>query len=258
MEKMENLLGIWIEDNNQRNIPMSTMTIQEKGRSIFEKLKLENGNPASETFLASKGWFEKFKNRHNLHNIKLKGEAASSDITAARDYPKILKQIIEEGEYVSEQIFNVDETGLYWKRMPEKTYISKDEKSAPGFKVAKERLTLLPENPRALKGCNKSHLPIIWKSNKKAWMTSSLFESWFKNCFCPEVELYLKRKNLSNKILLLLDNAQSHPVNLHERSNNVRIEYLPKNTTALIQPMDQGVISTFKAYYLTVYNTYIH
>ncbi|XP_055374920.1 tigger transposable element-derived protein 1-like [Condylostylus longicornis] len=28
------------------------------------------------------------------------------------------------------------------------------------------------------------------------------------------------------------------------------IEYLPKNTTALIQPMDQGAIATFKAYYL--------
>jgi hypothetical protein len=51
--------------------------------------------------------------------------------------------LIEEGGYESRQIFNVDETGLFWKRLPDKTYISKSESSAPGFKAKKDRLTLL-------------------------------------------------------------------------------------------------------------------
>ena len=37
----------------------------------------------------------------------------------------------------------MDETGLYWKRMPDQSYISKEEKLMPGYKTAKDRPTLL-------------------------------------------------------------------------------------------------------------------
>ncbi|XP_067143383.1 tigger transposable element-derived protein 1-like [Centruroides vittatus] len=151
------------------------------------------------------------------------GEAASADEAASKQYLYILKGIIERGGYKPEQVFNVDETGLYWKRMPDRT---------------------------PLKGLNKNQLPVIWRSNKKAWMTKAIFEDWFKNHFCTEVKKYLPDKNLSNKALLILDNAPGHPTNLSELSEDVMIEYLPKNTTALIQPMDQGAKATFKAYYL--------
>lgn len=129
----------------------------------------------------------------------MKGERDSADDDAAKEYPNILKRITERGEYWPEQVFNVDETGLYWKWMPEKTYISKYEKSASGYKVAKEWLTLLlgtnaagdfklkpllvylSENPRCFKGLNKKQLPVIWRSNTKGWMTKIIFEDWFKN-----------------------------------------------------------------------------
>ncbi|GFT23682.1 tigger transposable element-derived protein 1 [Trichonephila clavipes] len=42
-----------------------------------------------------------------------------------------------------QQIFNCEETGLFWKRMPNRTYITKVEKSVPGHKPMKDRLTLL-------------------------------------------------------------------------------------------------------------------
>ncbi|GFW92011.1 tigger transposable element-derived protein 1 [Trichonephila clavipes] len=38
---------------------------------------------------------------------------------------------------------NYDETGLFWKRMPNRTYIMKDEKSVTGHKPMKDRMTLL-------------------------------------------------------------------------------------------------------------------
>ena len=49
---------------------------------------------------------------------------------------------------------------------------------------------------------------------------------------------------------MILDNAQGHPTNLCDLNENVQITFLLPNTTSLIQPMDQGVIATFKAYYL--------
>ena len=38
-----------------------------------------------------------------------------------------------------------------------------------------------------------------------------------------------------------------HPQLEHE---NVQVLFLPPNTTSLIQPLDQGIIATFKTYYI--------
>ena len=61
---------------------------------------------------------------------------------AAREFPEMFREIIDEGMYLPEQVFNVDETGLYWRRMPHQSYISKEENLMPGYKAAKDRLTL--------------------------------------------------------------------------------------------------------------------
>lgn len=50
------------------------------------------------------------------------------------------------------------------------------------------------------------------------------------------------------KVLLLVDNATCHPTDIGHP--NVKIVFIPPNTTALIQPMDQGYISAFKAIFL--------
>ncbi|GFU50837.1 mediator of RNA polymerase II transcription subunit 23 [Trichonephila clavipes] len=70
-------------------------------------------------------------------------EVASADEEAARKYPEKLAKIIKDGEYCAHQVFNADETGLFWKKMPTRTYIAKSEKTASGFKAAKDRVTLL-------------------------------------------------------------------------------------------------------------------
>ncbi|GFU59590.1 tigger transposable element-derived protein 1 [Trichonephila clavipes] len=84
-------------------------------------------------------------------------------------------------------------------------------------------------------------------ANPKAWMTTAIFTEWFNNCFVPEVEAYIKEKSLDFKVLLIVDNAASHPQLEHP---NVQVVFIPPNTTSLIQPLDQGIIATFKKYYI--------
>lgn len=267
MIEMERLLLIWIEDCNHTRIPLSTNIIKTKALAIFSALK-DDDFAGEKNFVASPGWFERFKKRSGLHNVRIQGEAASADKEGAEKFVIEFRKLIEDEGYELRQIFNVDETALFWKRMPSKTYLAKDEKVSPGYKTSKDRITLLvggnadgdfklkpmlinrTQNPRALRLHNKNSLPVLWRANKKAWVTKSLFEDWFISYFCPEVKKYCEKSNLAFKVILLLDNAPGHPPSMGDLNENVKIVFLPPNTTPLLQPMDLGVIATFKAIYL--------
>ncbi|KAM5158212.1 tigger transposable element-derived protein 1-like [Mantella aurantiaca] len=80
MNEMEKLLVTWMEDQMQKRMPLSLLTIQAKARSIFETLKQCIDDPISmHPFTASHGWFQRFKKRNNFHNVRISGEAASAD-----------------------------------------------------------------------------------------------------------------------------------------------------------------------------------
>ena len=106
-------------------------------------------------------------------------------------------------------------------------------------------------NPRCFKNVNKQALPAHYCSQKNAWMDSKIFSDWFHNQFVPAVMKHLKEKGLAVKALLLLDNAPSHPdvATLVSKDGNIKALFLPPNTTALFQPMDQGVNEALKTRY---------
>ncbi|XP_068238407.1 tigger transposable element-derived protein 1-like [Palaemon carinicauda] len=95
MEEMEKLLVMWIEHQKQRRVSLSLMLIQEKARSLYKDVKAKaGGEAAGESFVASHGWFNRFKMRANLHNVGITGEAASADKKAAEEFPVYLKSIL--------------------------------------------------------------------------------------------------------------------------------------------------------------------
>ncbi|GAB1610688.1 tigger transposable element-derived protein 1-like, partial [Argonauta hians] len=121
--EMEKLLSTWIESQIQKRTPLSLFTIQTKAKSLFDTMKERAGDDCAVEFNASAGWFRRFKKRFGFHNVRVTGEAASADEEGAKKFVDDLDVIIKEKGYMAEQIFNVDETGLFWKRMPKRSYI---------------------------------------------------------------------------------------------------------------------------------------
>ncbi|GFX81628.1 tigger transposable element-derived protein 1 [Trichonephila clavipes] len=111
LERTERAIAIWIEEHVQRRIPVNGYLIQEKALQFYKSMK--------------------------------QGEGATADEGAAKIFPEELAKIIEDGDYSADQVFNADETGLYWKKLPNRTYITKDENTARGHKASKDRVTLL-------------------------------------------------------------------------------------------------------------------
>jgi hypothetical protein len=117
IEEMGKLLLIWIEDLQQQRMPISLMLIQEKTLCLSEDLKRKHRErDDGHTFIASHGQFQRFKAHAKLHNIKVTGKTASADTVAATEFPKTLAEIIKNKDYLPQQIFNVDETGLFWEK----------------------------------------------------------------------------------------------------------------------------------------------
>ena len=75
---------------------------------------------------------------------------------------------------------------------------------------------------------------------RKSWMDRDLFEEWVR-------ELDKKFEQQNRKVVLIIDNCPAHPA--IGRLKALQLCFLPHNTTAVTQSMDQGVIRSLKAKY---------
>ncbi|XP_068235719.1 tigger transposable element-derived protein 1-like [Palaemon carinicauda] len=97
---------------------------------------------APQEFKASHGWFDRFRKRTGIHSDVRHGEAASSDKKAAGEFLIKFDELISREGYIPQQVFNCDETSIFWKKMLCHTYIRAKEKKLPDNKSMKDTLTL--------------------------------------------------------------------------------------------------------------------
>ncbi|XP_006875041.1 PREDICTED: tigger transposable element-derived protein 1-like [Chrysochloris asiatica] len=263
LEKMERDLHLWLLKQKMLNKPLSVYIIRQRACRKC-KFQFQCGEKVLE-FIASNGWLDRFKKRYGLYENKWLPEEA--DHAAAAGFPKYLKALIEENRYLPEQVFNADETALFWKRLPTCTSIAKDEKMTRGFKPGKDKLKVLLcsnasgdflmkpmllhrfRNPCPLKKNCQRHSSVFMKANHKIWITEKLFLNWFLKCFVPEVKQYLNENNLEFKVLIILDTAPCDKSSIVNADPRVKVISIPPNTTPLLQPMHLGVLKMFMIYY---------
>ena len=246
-EDVEEALVIWFKSRRDQNVPISGSILRAKA----EELSKELGHVE---FQCSSGWLQRFKERHAIVQKKICGESASvstetCDLWIEHTLPTLL-----DG-YELKNIINADETGLFYKLLPNKTLCFKNE-PCHGGKHSKDRVTVLvganadgseklpllvigkSKKPRCFKNVNS--LPVVYDASKKAWMNSTIFTSWLR-------QLDKRFARQQRNVLLLLDNCPAHPD--VEGLTSIKVAMLPANATSKLQPMDQGIINNVKALY---------
>ena len=63
--------------------------------------------------------------------------------------------------------------------------------------------------------------------------------------------------SLDKSILLFMDNAGCHPEDLKDKYTNICVVFLPPNTISLLQPLDLGIIKSYKMHYRKLLLIYI-
>jgi hypothetical protein len=233
--------------HNETDLPLNGILLKEKALIFADKLGLENFN-------ASGGWLDRFRERYGIKFSAIHGESKSVNENVVNDWTtNKLPDIIQN--YEPKDVFNGDEFGLFYKCLPNKKMTLKGQ-SCSGGKQSKERITVFIacnmdgseklkmtvigkyQKPHCFK--NFKNKPVNYFSNKTAWMKDCIFKEVLE-----EINKNMIKQN--RKILFFVDNCSAHPENL--KFSNVKIMFLPANTTARLQPCDAGIIAWIKKNY---------
>ena len=245
---IEDELRAWVWEMWRNSVSVSDALIKEIGRRI----QIKYGEGERLTF--SNGWTQAFKRRNNFRSYRSFGEDGDTDeVAIENELPRIRARL---ATYQVNDIFNVDEYGVFYKLPPTSTIgptrLSGRKKNKDRFTVLSccnadgtERLPALFikkfQKPGCFLGRDPTEDGFEYRNSSKAWMTQSLFFDWLLS-----FEDYISATS-GRRAVLVLDNASCHgcpnslPVLRH-----VEVLYLPKRSTSRTQPLDAGIIACIK------------
>ncbi|KAG7171328.1 Tigger transposable element-derived protein 7-like 26 [Homarus americanus] len=115
-------------------VPVRGIDLQSVAERFTAHLNIEDSRPTEAD--------PKSRSHHCLSNKIVVGESRSADVASVEPFRKKLLALIDKC-LLRCQLYNGDETGLYWKSVPENTQAAKSEGLTPGRKTSKECVSAL-------------------------------------------------------------------------------------------------------------------
>ncbi|XP_057591361.1 jerky protein homolog [Hippopotamus amphibius kiboko] len=260
LEHLDRVLYEWFLVKRAEGVPVSGPMLIEKAKDFYEQMQL------TEPCVFSGGWLWRFKARHGIKKLDTSSEKQAADQQAAEQFCGFFQSLTAEHGLSPEQVYNADETGLFWRCAPSP---SPEGGPMPGPKQNKDRLTVLLcanatgshrirplvvgkcGGPKAVQGTQ--HLSVAYKAQGHAWVDKEMLTDWFHHIFVPAVKEHFRAVALpeGSKAILLLDGSRAHPREAELVSENMFTIFLPASVTALVQPMDQGIRRDFMRNFVT-------
>ena len=242
--------------------------LKEKASKYAKEIGLDEGE-----FKASSGWLTRCLNRANLTGLKLHGEASEmppEERKAIMDEwkSKEFHPLIEKFNVRPECIWNADQTGLFYQKLPNRIYVDKaQKKNYKGTKQMKDksRITVMvctaadgSKSPLSIVGkakkptcftlCENDKPPMAYTNQKAAWFDTDVTMWWLLEVFWP----HHIQKHGHSHCILLLDNCPAHAIDTSTLPEQLHILFLPPNMTSNHQPADMGMIASLKVGYKTM------
>lgn len=110
----------WYIQQRSSRVNVRGFEILVAARKLAVQLGIEN-------FTGSDRWLWQFRNRHGLFSTTVRGEAANADDVSVEPFRHKLQAIIEEEGLSLSQVYNGDESSIYWRAMPRNSQLRKGE-----------------------------------------------------------------------------------------------------------------------------------
>lgn len=257
--QVDKALMLWVGQIRARRGVISDAMLVEKATEFRDAFGISKND-----FKLSHGWLEKFKSRHEVSCQNLQTESVDADAHGVGVAHAKLLAII--AAHSPDDVYNFDETGLYYRAPPSKTLnvcgtrgMNEKDRITLGLCAnisGKERLKMIfihkSTRPRCFPQAFDPNTFVHYYSNINAWMNADIFSTWVTG----------ENKRMAEKgrkILILLDNAASHNIEGMQKTkigdfdafvlSNITLVFFPASATPVVQPLEQGVIAALKLRY---------
>lgn len=104
------MLELWVAKAMDDGILLTGEVLRQKWNRFADLACI----PTDDRLKLSNGWLQSFKDRTGLKELRRHGEAASAKLSTVDQERKRVQDLLKESGYELREIYNMDETGLFY------------------------------------------------------------------------------------------------------------------------------------------------
>ena len=220
-------------------------------------------------FRVTPGWVNETLRRYDRNDMRFDGDddlAETERESVMTQWRKELEDIIEDKNLTLDDVYNADQSNLFYQKLPSAIFIDQEaKKQYEGAKAMKDKnsVTIMIctsasgcKVPLAIAGREKKPEcfrltedgrtpPISYTYQSNGWFDRNATLWWITNVFWP----HHRRTRGDVPALLLLDECSAHEVDMTKIPAKLTIKFLPSRVVHRHQPLDMGVMSAIRVGY---------